>query len=463
MLGLGILAVPFVIGFLYWRAAIPAFLVWTLGEGMLRKWTFLDWQRQILFMGPMMVLGGYARYVTGRILRRDTFQAKSALTIVISFYFVFVLLQAFNENLPSPQMGLVAVFVHFMFLPIAYMLPATFGSVRRLARFMLPYVFLSVPLVAIACLQFVSPLNSVINRLMYEDVLMPTALQFVRASATFTFPAAYGHYLDFIVIMAVFLISLRPGKLRSLLLGFVCAASLFGVLLTATRANILSTWASLFVLVVAAMLFDRRRRRTYALLGTGTAALFALAVLGTRIGDDAWHTFFLRLTESGDTADRFLLAWTPFRVLPYAGFGGHGTGITYGGSVSLAPRPVSYPMLIHYEPERMLYELGPGGFILVYLVRFLFMGKAIQVFLRSRSLEHRLLSLGVVLFQAPVLFLGQMIYEHSMSRWWWFMAGLIFLIEREQKALAGQEPAGAVLRGSWPANWGRTSTSGRGP
>ena len=458
VLGFVMCAVAFVIGLVWWRQAIPLFLLWTLVEGGLRRWFLLDWQRFILFTGCMMLLGAYARYFAGRVLRRDRFNMSNAVTTVILFYFIFALLQAFNPSLPSPLIGPVALFIHFIYVPMAYMVPVSFGTVRRFARFMLPYVYLSLPLVVLAHVQFRSPQVSLVNRVMFEGGLMPIAAEFVRASATFTTVFGFGHYLNFVVVIALFLIGLPHLRRWSWSLGLVVAVALYGVLMTATRGNVLPTWASAAVFVVVSLIIGRGSRRTYALVTLTGAALLALVIVGTETGGDVWRSFFARLTGGvgvDRTVDRFVLAWTPFRVLPYAGFAGHGTGITHGGLPSLVPRVLVYldqrvdDLLIHDEAGKMLYELGIGGFILVLLVRFLFMGMAIRLFWRSKSPEHRLLSLAVILFQLPpVLFLEQVTYMHSMSRWWWLMAGVLFLIEREQKA-AGQQQATPAFARPW--------------
>ena len=427
----------FLFGFLFWHYAIQIFLIWTIFEGAVRKWLLPSSQNLIFFVGPVLLAGAYMRYFGDRIQRREIIRINHALTMVLIFYFVYAVVQAFNDALQTPIMGFIAVIVHFMFVPMAYMVPDVFGTIKRFSHFMFPYVFVALPLAILASVQLFSPALSPINAVVAADLpvlggINEMGFRYVRVSATF---GTYNGYAQFLVIMVTVTLALlgqeRYARWRWQLI-LVLVVSLVSSLMTATRGNILVAWASLPLFTIASIVLGRKHARHYWRVFIVVTILLAGILIFTRPGTAAWETVTSRATTANDTVSRFLLPWSPWRVWKYSGFAGNGIGITYGGSWSLGTKP-TFPVQVHYEPERMLYELGPVGFFLVYLVRFVVMGMILRLLRRCQNWEHRLLLLVTFVVHIPVLYLGQMTYQHTYSRWWWLMVGIVFLIEKEMK------------------------------
>jgi hypothetical protein len=358
------------------------------------------------------------------------------------FWFAFCVFQVLNPQLPSVWVGVLGLATYFQFVPMSYLVSASFGSLDGLTGFLRRYAILSLPLSALAVVQFVSPRTSWLNRSVLDLGDRPAVLIedvfYARVASTFSTYAGYAQYLWFIMLIVAFLVSDReapPWKRGAW--SVVLAIAFVSICMTATRGSILPAVGGvlLYVVLVSAMYRSMSPLR-YVGIGVGIAVLL---IGWTQVGRLAWTASLTRTLGAEDIVPRIREMLTPWRYLKHAGFTGTGIGSTYQGSRALLagmlqhPTPrLDIPASIEREPERVMLELGPVGYGLVYLVRVVLFAYAVRVATRAREVRRRAMALAVVLFQVPALHLNQVIYQHVLAKLYWFSVGMVFVIAREE-------------------------------
>ena len=161
-------------------------------------------------------------------------------------------------------------------------------------------------------------------------------------------------------------------------------------------------------------------------------AIFCVIPLLTWFGVQI-AAFEHRFSESGDLRWRILSAFfAPITHMEYSGLFGFGTGSTYQGSGPLRqmfglPEGTPIPVWVEGEPERIMLELGPIGFIAWYFMRLRIIVALWQTFTRLTLPLLRELALTAFLVHL-ILFLGQMVFHITFLVYFWFLAGFIFLL-----------------------------------
>jgi hypothetical protein len=99
----------------------------------------------------------------------------------------------------------------------------------------------------------------------------------------------------------------------------------------------------------------------------------------------------------------------------------------------VTPGIVPYSWLDGIAPEsesgRVMLELGPLGFLLIYAARLSLAIFTLRQALRLRTLFHRSVAISALLFflvQIP----GGVVFEVTSGVYYWFLAGLVFLVVR---------------------------------
>lgn len=111
--------------------------------------------------------------------------------------------------------------------------------------------------------------------------------------------------------------------------------------------------------------------------------------------------------------------------------------------------------LIEVESGRVMLELGPAGFFLVYLGRLLLALFAFRQVFRLRTLFHRSVAVaGLLVFLAAIP--AGTVFDVTTGLLYWFFGGLLFLVIRldRQRLLAehaaSRAPSPALPRPSIP-------------
>lgn len=177
------------------------------------------------------------------------------------------------------------------------------------------------------------------------------------------------------------------------------------------------------------------------------------AVLAAK-GEKAVDAFLGRAAGVGDVSARLnapLL--TPWEILPAVGLLGLGIGATHQTAAALAPGVVPYSwlhgLIMEVESGRIMVELGPLGFLLVYFVRIYL---TVYAFLQARALRtrlHRALATASFLFFLAAIPAG-VVFDVTSDLYYWFFAGLLMLVirldrEAARKAAVAAAPPGPAL------------------
>ncbi|HYO15538.1 MAG TPA: hypothetical protein VE685_20270 [Thermoanaerobaculia bacterium] len=434
-----------------WRKSVQFAMVLLLVEGALRKWIFPGSQDLVYFAKDVLLLGTYAGFLRDRARLRLRPPALPALYGTLALSILLGLFQVFNPRLPNLLVGVFGFKAYFFYVPLLFVLPAAFPTDAALARFLRRYALLAVPVGLLAVAQFFSPPTSILNTYARSSNEMGYIATFgssehVRVTATFSFITGYTSYLLATSILLLGLLGSSRWRFRgNLLLFLALGMTLLGMLMTGSRGPVLM----LLALVPAYWWLGVLRER-------GGGAAFGRLVLGLSLvgvflayaGGDALGAFYGRALSVADVPGRVaspLVA--PFHLLPHAGLLGFGIGATHQTAVALTPGVIPYSWLqgviIEAESGRVMLELGPVGFLLVYFLRICLAAVAFRQVLTLRTRFHRAVATTCLLwFLASIP--GGVIFDVTSDVYFWFFAGLLLLamrLDREAVRAAAQAAA----------------------
>jgi len=428
-----------------WRQALQVALVLVVVEGAIRKWLFPGAQDLVYFAKDAILLGVYAGFLRSRERVRYKPPPMPALRIAVVAGAGLGLLEVFNPNLPNLLVGMLGFKAYFFYIPLLYVMPAAFASDVELGRFLRRYALLSVPVGLLALAQFFSPPSSILNTYARGEVEGTYATTFgsstfVRVTGTFSYISGYSSYLFATAILILALLSATQWRFRGhFKIYLALGMTFFGMLMTGSRGPVF-TLALLFPLYwYLAVVRERQGGATFGRLLLGLALV---AVFLSNAGEQAIGAFEGRARGSEDIASRFTAPFfAPFEIFSDAGLFGYGIGATHQTAAAVTKGTVPYSWLnglvTEVESGRIMLELGPLGFLLVYWIRFYLVFFALRQVFKLRTVFHRGVAISAFLFflaQLP----GGMVFDVTADVYYWFFAGLLMTVMRLDA------PAGAV-------------------
>jgi hypothetical protein len=438
ILVLALAAAAFFWGMRNWQRAAQAAMVLLIFEGAIRKWVFPGSQQLVYFAKDLLLIGCYLGFWTDRKNRRSQVPISPALLLLLSLGAAWVGLEVFNPNLPNLLVGILGFKAYFLYVPLMLVLPACFQDDRELARFLVRYSLLAIPVGIIALLQFGSPSTSALNtyaRPSAGDIAYVATFgssEHVRVTGTFAFITGYTSYLLALSILLLALLGSSRWRFQShRKLYIALALTLLGMLMSGSRAPV-------FIL---ALLFPfywylavLREGDTGGTVGRGVLAIGIVAGAFAVVGQEALAAFLGRASAGSDTGERILAPlMDPITVLPNVGLLGFGTGSTHQTAAAVAPSIIPYSwlrgMLVEGETGKIMVELGPIGFVLIYAARLVMIGIAFGYAKSLRSRFHRSLATASFLFFVAQL-LGSPVFDVTSGVYYWFFAGLMMLAVR---------------------------------
>jgi hypothetical protein len=161
---------------------------------------------------------------------------------------------------------------------------------------------------------------------------------------------------------------------------------------------------------------------------------------------DAVQAFRGRAAGRGDVRERALAPFTaPFNKIDEAGLIGYGIGAAHQGAAAVVKYTLPYSWLhgnlVETESGKVMIELGPLGFALVYFARFYLVVFALNQAFRLRTRFHRALATAAfLLFLAQIP--GSVIFDPTMDVYYWFFGGLLMTaMNLDYKAVRAAAPA----------------------
>ncbi|HJX28054.1 MAG TPA: hypothetical protein VJ885_09085 [Thermoanaerobaculia bacterium] len=437
-----------------WRAAIQLAMVLLILEGAIRKWVFPGAQDLVYFAKDVFFLGAYLGFLRERRRLRDSLPRIAGLTALISVAAFYGLLQVLNPLLPNLLVGVLGFKAYFFYVPLLWVVPATFPSAATMAKFLRRYALIAIPVGLLATAQFFSSPTSVLNTYARpgegESFYATTfgSSSFVRVTGTFSFISGYTSYLLATVILLLGLLGTTRWRFRgNLLLFLALAMTLLGILMTGSRGPLILL---AFVLPFYWWLVIREQ---------GGGALFARVLLGMSLvfgivayaGEEAIGAFYGRASISSDFQGRLATPFLqPFDLLPQAGLFGFGIGASHQTAVAVTKGLVPYSwtrgIVVEGETGRIMLELGGLGFVLMYLIRLYLPLFALRRLGTLRVPWYRAVGTSCLLFLLAQI-LGGVVFDVVTGVYYWFFAGLLLRViqlDREAVARRAAAPAPAV-------------------
>jgi hypothetical protein len=155
------------------------------------------------------------------------------------------------------------------------------------------------------------------------------------------------------------------------------------------------------------------------------------------------NAFYGRASTGTDVTERLILPLlSPVEALGPAGLAGYGIGACHQAAEALTRgiEPYSWldDHLVEDEPGRIMLELGPLGFLLIYFVRVYVIFAAFEQVFRLRSSFHRAMAASAAMFFLAHL-VGGIVFNVTADVYYWYFVGLLMAVVRLDRL-----PAGAV-------------------
>ncbi|HSS47968.1 MAG TPA: hypothetical protein VLX28_03380 [Thermoanaerobaculia bacterium] len=434
-----------------WRLAVQAGMILLVLEGAIRKWLLPGSQDLVYFAKDVLFLGAYLGFLQSPVRSRLRYPQAPALYSGLALGAGIGLFEVFNPRLPNFLVGFLGFKAYFLYVPLLFVVPAVFPDDRALAHFLKRYVLVAFPVGLLSMAQFFSPPGSVLNTYAQSTEIGSISTfgssKFVRTTGTFSYISGYTSYLLAMTILILMILTTTRWRFkRNLTVYAALGMTVLGMLMSGSRGPIFLL-ALIFPLYWwLAVVREKQSGRTFVRLLLGLGLLVAGL---SSAGEEAVTAFSQRAAGSQDVASRLYSPFlSPLNMLPYAGALGYGIGATHQAASVLTRGTEAGSWLGNVAPEsesgRIMLELGPLGFLLIYFVR---LNLALFTFLqalRLRTAFHRAVAISALLFflvQIP----GGVVFEVTAGVYYWFLAGLVFLVVRLDREAV---PAAATGRAS---------------
>jgi hypothetical protein len=211
--------------------------------------------------------------------------------------------------------------------------------------------------------------------------------------------------------------------------------TLLGMLMTGSRGPVLMLILTLPLYWWLAVIRERGGGAASGRLILASALVWTFLVYA---GQDAINAFYGRAQGVSDVSGRITSPLlSPYLLLPDAGFLGFGIGATHQTAATLTPNVMPYSwlhgLLVEVESGRVMLELGPVGFLLIYFTRLYLSVFAFRQILVLRTRFHRAIATAIFLFSLQAL-PGGIVFDVTSDLYYWFFAGLLLLVMRLDRA-----------------------------
>ncbi len=435
----------FAVGFLCviplgWRQCVKLVFFLVVIEGAIRKWIFPGVSDLIYFFKDFVIVAAYFKYYAStRGTTRIAVPGEITRRALILLAAIVIALQIANPSSGSPLLGVLGARNYLLYIPLMFLVGDLFRSRDELVSFLQWYLLLTIPVGLLALRQNLAPAESALNIYArgegYQPAMVGTA---VRVTGTFSYIAGYASYLQTAAALVIPLLVLELPPRWKWAMRTVLVFVLASIFLTGSRGPMFG----MVVFLLLYFILNRVLRQLRLYHKFVTPALLCLIPFMLWFGPQI-HAFLERASGTQDIVPRVVESFmSPFTSLPYVGIVGYGAGSAYQaaevirGMFSLPPGdPI--PVFLESEPQRVMFELGPIGFFLWYLLRIHLIFALWRTHRRARAPLYRELAITACLVHAISLN-GQMVFQITFMVYYWFLAGLIYLIPyleaQEQRA-----------------------------
>ncbi|MBI1857509.1 MAG: hypothetical protein HYR97_00085 [Candidatus Melainabacteria bacterium] len=433
----GIVSLIFVVvvSYIFWKQSIFFLMIWIVFAGVIRKWILPQMSDVVFFFGHFILTGIYIRYFYQKFTTRDSLIIKHPINKFLFVMLVWSLICAINPQLKSVIVSVLGLVIYFYYVPIIYILPQVINSKEQLIHYLKVFSVISVVPLTLGIIQFLSPYDSSINQYVGGELeALAFVGEYVRVSSTFSYISGYASYLNILVLIVVYLLSLRILSVKfTVFLNVVFMLGMINLFMTGSRGPFYHTLISIVVYLALAGFINRKFILKYLPRLIAVVALSFGVINFTYIGKEAFVSFSSRGQE--DIPMRISRTFTtPFTHIKDIGIYGYGLGSTYQGVANILGEQYfkeEITTTIEDEPFRIMWETGLFGFIIAYVLRFLLMFYFWLMMKRLKDPTFRPLALMCILFQTQFFFgLASLIFNHTTSLIYWFLIGFLFLFPK---------------------------------
>jgi hypothetical protein len=396
-------------------------------EGLGRRYLPFIPSVAFYFLKDVVLLVGYVQFRPKRpVVRamRQLYRGFEAFWVVGLFW---TLAEVFNPSNQSMMLAIIGLRSYWLW----WLAPAVIASVlqdegeKRRAIFAL--LGISLVVAALAAIQFASPANSSVN--MYsvwngEEVYssdLATVASTGRARVASTFAYVTG-FTDFTTLVPALLLSLgldspNPRVRGAALLGTFATAAV--VPMSGSRSSIVTGVAVLAIMLwVSGLIFTRVGRRV--LIGAAVTAVLSVVAF-----PEAFEGVQSRFADETETAGRFEGMTNLFPPVAIATFDfpflGIGTGMQQNARASMH---IETPWDTEPEPGRYLAELGPVGYLLIWMTK---LGLMVALFRSYKILKRagRRGSAAAALAYGALTMIGALTFDHNWQALYFMGCGFV--------------------------------------
>lgn len=332
----------------------------------------------------------------------------------------WTVLQVFNPEHGSPVLALLGLRGYWLWWIAPLVVASALRDHEDRERSIAILALFSIFMVLFAYAQFASPPDAAINAYASEgssaDVVGTTRR--VRVSSTFSYLSGF---TNFVVLVPGVLLGLALAQRRRSyrLLGLVAAVMITSAApLTGARAAVILGLGCIGVVAITSgFLLTRTGRRAFVAMVLAVGVTVLVAPEAIRGVQDRF--------QLGDTDNRIVegLAVLPPIALTYYRYPllGIGTGMQQNARFTLGIR---VPDSIEAPEGRYLVELGPIGYLLIWLSRLGLLVMLVRIGLRLR--RRNLRSASATCFGLAVVTLpGNLVFDHVFQSLYFTFVGLV--------------------------------------
>ncbi len=380
------------------------------------------------FLKDVILLWGYFQFRpapdVGKLLR----YLYRGFGLVWLAAFAWTVIQMFNPSQSSFQLALIGLRAYWLWWLAPPLVASTLQNPAQKRRAVYVLLFMAIGISLLAMAQFAAPANSSIN--MYTvvdgeevysaDVATVSSTGRARVASTFAFVAGFQ---DFVLLIPTILLSLGLETDQPRLRWLALIATLFSaaaIPMTGSRAAVVQGGLVLFITIWSAGLFFTKIGRRI-LIGAAVAAVVSAAAF-----PDALIGVQSRFDSAEETNTR-IVSVAYFFLPPVAMLstnypvGGIGTGMQQNARFSMHAVSEYNEEL---EPFRELVELGPVGYLLVWVTKLGLATALIRAYFMLKRAGRRGAAAAALSYGVLTL-TSSMVYDHVFQALYFIGCGFI--------------------------------------
>ncbi len=418
-------------------------------EGLGRRYLPFLPQATFYFMKDVVLLFGLIQFRPNAEIRNAARQLFRGFDKIVAVAFLWTLAEIFNPDQQSVILGFIGLRSYWLWWLAPLVIASALRQTRHKERAIYSLLAIAACVSAMAALQFASPPDSSAN--MYSvwngeevyasDIAVVSSTGRARVASTFAFVSGF---VDFTILVPALLMSLgldstKPAVRRAALLGTLISAAV--VPMSGSRSSVVIGVAVLAVALWSAGLFFTRVGRRI-LIGAAVAGVLAVAAFPDAFAgvqsrfEENREESVSRVSEMANVFPPLALAVYEYPVL------GIGTGMQQNARATF--RVYSR---WDTEPElgRYLVELGPVGFILIWLTKLGLMVALLRAYALLKRAGRRG-SAAAALSYAALTMVGSLAFDHNWQSLYFTGCGFILseVLAVKQRASAAHAAADAT-------------------